>query len=414
MSAGGRAAVDRGAGDDHLVSPAVLEEDSDDLYDNAPCGYLSTLLDGTIAKVNATLLNWLGYTRADLIGRRRLLDLLTAGAQIFYETHCLPLLRMQDEVSGVTLDLSAADGSRLPVLITSVIKRDSAGQPTLIRTTLVDARDRRSYEQELQRARRQAEHERERLRLLVAGLQRSLLPATLPAPPGMQSATHYHMASADEVGGDFYDLFPLRDGRWAFFLGDVCGKGIAAAAVTAAARYTLRAAAVYDPDPVAVLRNLNEVLYQDYGSEAHRHCTVTFGILTPDEAGNTASLAGGGHPPALLLRADGSAEYQPTTGGALIGIMPDPPLAARTVRLVPGDTLILYSDGLTEARVTDEPDSRYSSDALLAFARELTPTTAPAAVEALTALLATFERATDDVAIMALGMTMPEPGPATA
>jgi sigma-B regulation protein RsbU (phosphoserine phosphatase) len=128
--------------------------------------------------------------------------------------------------------------------------------------------------------------------------------------------------------------------------------------------------------------------------------------LTPVGAGYTASVAGGGHPPALLLRADGSAEYQPTTGGALIGIMPDPPLAARRVRLVPGDTLILYSDGLTEARTTDGPGDRYGSDALLAFARKLTPTTAAAAVAALTGLLATFERATDDIAILALGMTV--------
>lgn len=93
--------------------------------------------------------------------------------------------------------------------------------------------------------------------------------------------------------------------------------------------------------------------------------------------------------------------------------MPDPPLAARTVRVVPGDTLILYSDGLTEARTTDGPGDRYGSDALLAFARKLTPTTAAAANAALTGLLATFERATDDIAILALGMTVGLSDPAT-
>ena len=73
----------------------------------------------------------------------------------------------------------------------------------------------------------------------------------------MQVAAYYHPASADQVGGDFYDLFPLTGDRWGFFLGDVCGKGAGAAAVTSLARYTLRAAAVHDPDPVAVLGTLN-------------------------------------------------------------------------------------------------------------------------------------------------------------
>ncbi|BEL05933.1 hypothetical protein Q0Z83_041240 [Actinoplanes sichuanensis] len=93
----------------------------------------------------------------------------------------------------------------------------------------------------------------------------------------MTTASLYHMASPDEVGGDFYDLFPLSGDRWGFFLGDVRGKGVAAAAVTATARYTLRAAAVYDSDPVTVLRNLNTVVYQDYAAPEHRHCTYIAG-----------------------------------------------------------------------------------------------------------------------------------------
>ncbi len=95
--------------------------------------------------------------------------------------------------------------------------------------------------------------------------------------PGLEVAAYYQHASPDEVGGDFYDLFPLADGRWALFLGDVCGKGAEAAAVTSLTRYTLRSAAVYDPDPVAVLGNLNSVLHQ----EEARFCTVIFGLLTP-------------------------------------------------------------------------------------------------------------------------------------
>jgi sigma-B regulation protein RsbU (phosphoserine phosphatase) len=256
----------------------------------------------------------------------------------------------------------------------------------------------------LLRARKDAERDRERLRLLVASLQRSLLPATLQTPPGMATAAHYRMASADEVGGDFYDVFPLGDGRWAFFLGDVCGKGVEAAAVSSAARYTLRAAAVHDPTPAAVLENLNSVLYQDYHLETHRHCTVVFGTLAPSGNGYVATIASGGHPAPLLVRADGTAEYQSTSGGTLIGILPSARVATRTLTLAPGDTLILYSDGLIEAR-TDAAGGRYSSDALHAFISELGPLSADAAVGALRDLLPTMGgELDDDVAVMALGL----------
>ena len=136
--------------DAHLAS--LLEDSAEDLYENAPCGYLSTLPDGQIAKVNATLLGWLGYTREELVGRRRFSDLLTAGGRIYHETHFAPLLAMQGEIGGVALELKAADGTRLPVLVTSVVRTGATGEPLMIRTTVFDARDRRAYERELLRA----------------------------------------------------------------------------------------------------------------------------------------------------------------------------------------------------------------------------------------------------------------------
>ncbi|WP_257039589.1 SpoIIE family protein phosphatase [Streptomyces sp. OV198] len=397
--------------DDHAAFSALLEDNAEDLYESAPCGYLSTLLDGTIAKINTTLLNWLGHQRGDLVGRRTFSDLLTVGGRLYHETHFAPLLRMQGEVSGIALELKTADGSRLPVLVTSTVKTGSDGQPLLIRTTVFDARDRRAYETELLRARQEAEREREELKRLNATLQRTLLPPTLVNVPGLDVAAHYHIASTDKVGGDFYDLFPLASGTWGLFLGDVCGKGAAAAAVTSLARYTLRAAAVYDPDPVAVLSNLNTVLNHEYNGQDPRFCTVVFGLLVPDtdRGGFRVTLASGGHPPALLMRADGSADYLPTPGGQLIGALPDAHIATTTVRLDLGDTLLLHTDGLTEAHTAQITDGdRYGDDALLDFAQALAPTTASDAVAAVRDLLDTLGTGVDDdTAVLAISVPRP-------
>ena len=112
-----------------------------------------------------------------------------------------------------------------------------------MRCTVFDAHDRRAYERELLRARQDADRERERVQRLATVLQRSLLPPQLPTIAGIDTAAYYHPASLDEVGGDFYDLFPVSRNTWGFFLGDVCGKGAMAAALTSLIRYTLRTAA---------------------------------------------------------------------------------------------------------------------------------------------------------------------------
>ncbi|GAA1933444.1 hypothetical protein GCM10009837_69060 [Streptomyces durmitorensis] len=158
------------------VFTSLLEDSAEELYEQAPCGYLSTLMDGTIAKINATLLHWLGLERAQVVGRMRFTDLLTVGGKLYHETHFAPLLQMKGEVSGIALDIKAAAG-RMPALVTSKVKESQDGEPLLIRTVF-DARDRRAYEAELLRgrqaaeeARRQAEADRERLQEALAVLQ---------------------------------------------------------------------------------------------------------------------------------------------------------------------------------------------------------------------------------------------------
>ena len=139
------------------VDAALLEERAEDLYEQAPCGYLSTLPDGTIVRVNQTLLDWTGLARDALVARVRFQSLLTVGAQIYYETHYAPLLQMQGSVTGVALEMVDAQGRILPVLINSRQKRDASGAPLLNRITVFDATDRRRYERELLVARRKAE-----------------------------------------------------------------------------------------------------------------------------------------------------------------------------------------------------------------------------------------------------------------
>jgi serine/threonine-protein kinase RsbW len=142
------------------------DEDPSDLYDHAPCGYLTTLPDGTIVRVNETFLTWTGYDRVGLVGRRRFRDLLGAGDQIFYETHYAPLLTMQDDVQEIAFDVICADGHRLPTLINSILGRDPEGLPRVIRTTVFNATERRGYEKELLAARRAAEASEKRVRIL--------------------------------------------------------------------------------------------------------------------------------------------------------------------------------------------------------------------------------------------------------
>lgn len=380
------------------------DESIEDLVENAPCGYVVARPDRRITKVNGTLLTLLGYERKALIDKP-FTDLLAVGSRIHYETHFAPLLQLQGQLAGITVDMVSVDGTRLPVFLTANVKSDSDGQPLLLRITIQDARDRRAYERELLEERQRVERERARVHLLARTLQRSLLPPSLFPPEGLDASAYYHTASADDVGGDFYDLFPLTQDKWAFVIGDVSGKGAGAAAVTSLTRYTLRAAAVFDADPVAVLQNLHAVLSQESRDTVNQFATVVFGVLTPLGGAFDVHLASGGHLPPLVLDAGGGARYADTIGGHPVGIPMEPKFIATRFRLEPGDTLVLYTDGLTEARIGRGAERYDYHGALLEFAAAQAPTTASAIVAAIQSLLDGFGSGVeDDVAVLALSV----------
>ncbi|HET9969532.1 MAG TPA: PP2C family protein-serine/threonine phosphatase [Streptosporangiaceae bacterium] len=196
---------------------------------------------------------------------------------------------------------------------------------------------------------------------VAEALQGSLLPARLPDVPGLELSAAYIPAGENlEVSGDFYDVFPVQDGWWAVVVGDVCGKGQEAAAMTAAARHAIRAIAHWNPDPVDVLARANQVILA--GGYEDRFITVKLAYLRRDGDQVKAVLASSGHPGPAVIRPDGQVEVL-AGGGLPLGLFPDAGPERETVELGPGDQLFFYSDGVTEAR---SPDQRYFEDDLAA------------------------------------------------
>ena len=198
-------------------------------------------------------------------------------------------------------------------------------------------------------------------------LQESLLPSRLPEVPGIQAAVDFRPASERHVvGGDFYDLFQTDDGSWAVVVGDVVGKGAPAAAVTGLARYTLRAATVQESRPSRALELLYQAIRRQRPSE---FCSVAFARLEPNgAAGARAVFSNAGHPLPLVLRESGTVEPVGSYG-TLLGVAEDPDLSDTTIELLPGDALVLYTDGLTDAYAPDRIVTQADLAAALASCR---------------------------------------------
>ncbi len=178
-------------------------------------------------------------------------------------------------------------------------------------------------------------------------LQTSLLPRALPVVPGLSITARYHVANREQVGGDFYDVIPTDEGC-AIVVGDVSGKGGAAAALTSAARWTLRSHLVDTWTPGSALTRLNQVLIDAY-DDPEKYCTVALAqVRIRDWGGADLALALGGHPHPLILRGDGRIEPVGITEPAL-GWIPGARYSQIAVSLESGESLVMFSDGLIEA-----------------------------------------------------------------
>jgi hypothetical protein len=181
---------------------------------------------------------------------------------------------------------------------------------------------------------------------LARTLQRSLLPETLPVLDKLALSSAYHpVGEGNEVGGDFYDVFTTPLGCW-LVVGDVCGKGPEAAAVTALVRHSIRAFAFVRSSPAQVLGAVNEVMLGH--ALTQRFATVVVARLDLTSEPARAVIAGAGHPPPVLLEANGSA-HCPSVQGMMLGVRPGSNVRDLELELEPGSTLVLYTDGLLDA-----------------------------------------------------------------
>lgn len=182
-------------------------------------------------------------------------------------------------------------------------------------------------------------------------VQRGIMPPAIPEIPEIDLAVTFRaLGDRTMIGGDFYDVFSLAGDQWMLVVGDIAGKGVEAAAFTALVRYTIRATAVREHDPTTVLRRLNEILIEDPAQP--RLCTAMCALVEPGEK-TLVTFARGGHCPALLLPRDAEQAARIEPGGPILGAFADASFAAQTVEFDRDDTLVLYTDGVTDAGSRD-------------------------------------------------------------
>ncbi len=290
-----------------------------------------------VLDANEAFLHMVGWTRDDmLVGRLKWRE-MTPPEYVEADERSLQMLLAHGTAAPYEKRFIRKDGRTVDVLVGAALLEL---EPISWVFFVLDITQRKQAESELMRS-----YDREKI--IAETLQKSLMPSINNPVSGFGVAGRYCPSLKDaEVGGDFYDLFDLPDGRKGFVIGDVSGKGLQAAVYTAMAKYMLRAYADKNSDPAHVLTELNGAIC-DYTSD-ETFITLVYATLNPDTG--VVSYANAGHDQPLIYRAaTGTVEPMPTTGRA-IGIAKGAEYHKRTVTLFPGDFLLLYTDGITDAR----------------------------------------------------------------
>jgi PAS domain S-box-containing protein len=355
---------------------------------------------GRVADVNAAAAAVVGVRRSALVGRY-VEDLLPA---------VVPLLAGH-ETGGTTrgqLELEGEAGPRdYAVQVSSLL--DRAGSEIARLVVLRDVTERVGAERRL----RELLEDRTRL---ADTLQAGLRPQLLPPVPGVRIAARWVPAggASGRVSGDFYDVHQTLGGDHAFVLGDVAGKGVHAAVVTSMARYTLRTLSAQGWSPGRALEQLNQALLTDVGEE--RFCTVLYGRIVQDPVdiatdwtpGVRVTLALGGHPQPLVRWLDGSVTAVGQPGTAL-GLLSRVEIKEESLHLQPGEVLVTYTDGVTEARTgVDQFGEQRLADVIAAAAEGLrgksgaaaAALVADAVADSVLGAVEAFSSERDDVAVL--------------
>jgi PAS domain S-box-containing protein len=371
----------------------------DALFDTAPVGLGFWDRELRYQRVNRTLASMNGVPPQEHIGRTIpdvLPDIPPDVPELMARVVREGRAELDHETTGRT---PARPGEDRTWSVSYYPVRDPAGDVVgigTVRQDVTETRRAQAAEQALREALARGlrvEHE------IAATLQRALLPEHLPPIPGLATAGLYRTADGEHLaGGDFYDLFPLADGQWLAVIGDVVGKGERAAAVTGMVRHTLRTRMGRETDPVRLIGWLNTIMRRQYSDLSY--CTLCLAVLGVGEDPCRVRVVLAGHPPALLLSADGEirALGQP---GSPPGLLERLTLHAEDSELRTGDTLILYTDGLLPRETITPATAPHFFPHLLTDLHRLAPRDL---VERL------FERATaahgkwrrDDTAILAI------------
>jgi PAS domain S-box-containing protein len=316
-----------------LARGVIVENMSDSVY----------VLDafGRVTDVNPAGTALLETTRPQLVGRA-LADVL-GNADV--ERPAEPVGRSPLDTERLELGPPDDEEQRRTYEVRREPLQDASGRPAGELVMLRDVTERIRAEDALA-------HLLDERSRVAAALERSLVPGELPEIPGTETAGRYEPAGdGHEIGGDFFDIFPLDGQVWGVVLGDVSGKGAEAAAVTALTRYTLRALADPRHLPSRTLRDLNARLLS--ATDGERHCTLVYALVRTGDAGLEITLSLAGHHPPLVTRSDGRVEPVGELGTAL-GLLDTVELSDARVVLAAGESVCLYTDGLVEARQDNE------------------------------------------------------------